>query len=123
MFHSYGTFAHVERHRRLYKAAIPSSRALSLLGRDLQEAHFQVLLGGGGYRSSNMNSSNATSDSLLSQRILNFPQFEVEEILKYTVPDTDDVLANVVETPCIWKSRDKATIPLGETDTDDNLVA
>ncbi|WCJ27084.1 Protein DEHYDRATION-INDUCED 19 [Euphorbia peplus] len=38
------------RRRRLRRVAIPNSQALSLLGRDLREAHLQMLLGGSGYR-------------------------------------------------------------------------
>ncbi|KAL7235030.1 hypothetical protein ACSBR1_018498 [Camellia fascicularis] len=49
----------MQRRRRLRRVAIPNSQALSLLGRDLREAHLQVLLGGSGYQSSNANSSNA----------------------------------------------------------------
>ncbi|KAJ6999875.1 hypothetical protein NC653_010582 [Populus alba x Populus x berolinensis] len=40
------------RHRRLCRVSIPNSQALSLLGRDLYDAHLQVLLGDGG-RSNN----------------------------------------------------------------------
>ena len=39
---------YLQRRRRLRRVAIPSSQALSLLGRDLREAHLQVLLGSGG---------------------------------------------------------------------------
>ncbi|KAJ6999876.1 hypothetical protein NC653_010582 [Populus alba x Populus x berolinensis] len=35
------------RHRRLCRVSIPNSQALSLLGRDLYDAHLQVLLGDG----------------------------------------------------------------------------
>ncbi|XP_078164047.1 protein DEHYDRATION-INDUCED 19-like [Carex rostrata] len=66
--------------RRLRRFVIPSSQAISLLGRDLREAHLQVLLGTGGFsRSNNQNSSqnnapvNIASDPLLSSLVLNFP--------------------------------------------------
>lgn len=66
--------------RRLRRFVIPSSQAISLLGRDLREAHLQVLLGTGGFsRSSNQSNShnsppvNIASDPLLSSLVLNFP--------------------------------------------------
>lgn len=67
---------YLQRRRRLRRVAIPNSQALSLLGRDLREAHLQVLLGGGGYRSSSANVSNAATDPFLSSLLLNFPAFE-----------------------------------------------
>ncbi|KAF5961573.1 hypothetical protein HYC85_002782 [Camellia sinensis] len=67
---------YIQRRRRLRRVAIPNSQALSLSGRDLREAHLQVLLGGSGYRSSNANSSNAVIDPFLSSLILNFPSSE-----------------------------------------------
>ncbi|KAJ6333486.1 hypothetical protein OIU77_009371 [Salix suchowensis] len=80
--HSYES--KVARHRRLHRVAIPNSQALSLLGRDLREAHLQVLLGGGGHRSNNTNAnvSNASTDPFLSSFILNFHTSEAEEISK-----------------------------------------
>ncbi|MFS7988398.1 putative protein dehydration-induced 19 [Helianthus anomalus] len=73
------------RRRRLRRVAVPNSQALSLLGRDLREAHLQVLLSGG-YRSSNTATSSssaaAASDPFLSSLVLNFPGSETEEISK-----------------------------------------
>ncbi|KAJ6935571.1 hypothetical protein NC652_010553 [Populus alba x Populus x berolinensis] len=68
--HSYES--KVARRRRLCRVSIPNSQALSLLGRDLYDAHLQVLLGDGGYRSNNTvaNVSNTTTDSFLSSLIL-----------------------------------------------------
>lgn len=70
----------LQNRRRLRRFVIPSSQAISLLGRDLREAHLQVLLGTGGFsRSNNQNSSqnnapvNIASDPLLSSLVLNFP--------------------------------------------------
>ncbi|XP_034698100.1 protein DEHYDRATION-INDUCED 19 homolog 4-like isoform X2 [Vitis riparia] len=40
----HGHLFKLQRRRRLRRVAIPSSQALSLLGRDLREAHLQVLL-------------------------------------------------------------------------------
>ncbi|KAJ0502396.1 putative drought induced 19 type, zinc-binding protein [Helianthus annuus] len=76
-----------QRRRRLRRVAVPNSQALSLLGRDLREAHLQVLLSGG-YRSSNTATSSSSSaaaaaaDPFLSSLVLNFPGSETEEISK-----------------------------------------
>ncbi|CAH9123630.1 unnamed protein product [Cuscuta epithymum] len=71
------------RRRRLRKVAIPSSQAaLSLLGKDLREAHLQVLLGGGssGFRSTTATTSSSSVDPFLSSLVLNFPVSEADEI-------------------------------------------
>lgn len=96
---------YLQRRRRLRRVAIPSSQALSLLGRDLREAHLQVLLGGGGYRSNNANVSNAATDPFLSSLILNFPSSEVEEISKSVVSSAEDTAAKNPAPTHIWKSR------------------
>ncbi|KAJ0082165.1 hypothetical protein Patl1_10652 [Pistacia atlantica] len=95
---------YLQRRRRLRRVAIPSSQALSLLGRDLREAHLQVLLGGGGYRSNNTNVSNAATDPFLSSLILNFPSSEVEEISKSVVTSAEDTAAKNPAPTHIWKS-------------------
>ncbi|KAH9748814.1 protein DEHYDRATION-INDUCED 19 [Citrus sinensis] len=94
----------VTRRRRLRRVAIPSSQALSLLGRDLREAHLQVLLGGSGYRSSNANISNAATDPFLSSLILNFPSSEAEEISKSVVTSTEDTSAKSAAPTHMWKT-------------------
>lgn len=83
---------HLQRRRRVRKVGMPSSQTLSLLGRDLREAHLQVLLGGGGggYRSNNPGVSNAASDPLLSSLIMNFPSSEAEEISKSVAATAND---------------------------------
>ncbi|KAJ0985995.1 hypothetical protein J5N97_004351 [Dioscorea zingiberensis] len=96
-FHSY-----LQRRRKLQRVAIPSSQALSLLGRDLREAHIQVLLGSGGYRSRNNTTSSAVSDSFLSSLVLNFPTSEAEESLK-SLTAKDSSIKRVTPTPT-WKS-------------------
>ncbi|KAI3676764.1 hypothetical protein L1987_86377 [Smallanthus sonchifolius] len=101
------------RRRRLRRVAVPNSQALSLLGRDLREAHLQVLLGGS-YRSSNITTSSsstanasaaaaaaAAADPFLSSLVLNFPGSETEEISKSNLDET------FVKNPTpqhIWKS-------------------
>ncbi|KAK6932602.1 Drought induced 19 protein type, zinc-binding domain [Dillenia turbinata] len=91
------------RHRRLRRVAIPNSQALSLLGRDLREAHLQVLLGGGGYRSSNANASNAVNDPFLSSLILNFPTSEAEEISKSVISSAEDTSTKNAASAYFWK--------------------
>lgn len=96
----------MQRHRRLRRVAIPNSQALSLLGRDLREAHLQVLLGGGGYRSNSTNvSSSAATDPFLSSLILNFPSSEAEEISKSVVASAEDTAAKNTPPTHMWKSR------------------
>ncbi|KAM6574733.1 protein DEHYDRATION-INDUCED 19 [Cannabis sativa] len=95
----------IQRRRRLRRVAIPNSQALSLLGRDLREAHLQVLLGGGGgYRSNNSSVSNAATDPLLSSLILNYPTSEAEEISKSVVANADDTSMKKVAPAHTWKS-------------------
>ncbi|KAL2344093.1 hypothetical protein Fmac_005378 [Flemingia macrophylla] len=94
------------RRRRLRRVAIPNSQTLSLLGRDLREAHLQVLLGsgGGGYRSNSAAVSNAATDPFLSSLILNFPACEAEEISKSVVTNAEDSSAKNETPQHIWKS-------------------
>ncbi|KAF5953158.1 hypothetical protein HYC85_011102 [Camellia sinensis] len=99
------TGKHRHRRRRLRRVAIPNSQALSLLGRDLREAHLQVLLGGSGYRSSNANSSNAVTNPFLSSPVLNFPSSESEDILKSMLSSADDSFVKSVASSHIWKAR------------------
>ncbi|XP_028064883.1 protein DEHYDRATION-INDUCED 19-like [Camellia sinensis] len=94
----------MQRRRRLRRVAIPNSQALSLLGRDLREAHLQVLLGGSGYRSSNANSSNAVTDPFLSSLILNFPSSKSKDILKSVLSSADDSSVKSVTSSHIWKA-------------------
>ncbi|XP_054776654.1 protein DEHYDRATION-INDUCED 19-like [Prosopis cineraria] len=102
----HGHLFKLQRRHRLRKVAIPNSQALSLLGRDLREAHLQLLLGGseGGYRSSSSNVSSAATDPFLSSLILNFPASEVEDISKSVLPSTEDSSAKNMAPAHIWKS-------------------
>ncbi|KAK2998302.1 hypothetical protein RJ639_024112 [Escallonia herrerae] len=93
----------VTRRRRLRRVAVPNSQALSLLGRDLREAHLQVLLGGGGYRSNSATASTAPTDPFLSSLVLNFPASEAEEISK-SIASVEDTSTKSVAPPHIWKS-------------------
>ncbi|XVF87444.1 hypothetical protein PTKIN_Ptkin18bG0120400 [Pterospermum kingtungense] len=100
----HGHLFKVQRRRRLRRVAIPNSQALSLLGRDLREAHLQVLLGGGAYRSSSANASNAATDSFLSSLILNFPASEADEITKSVVTSSEDIASKNAAPAHMWKS-------------------
>ncbi|XP_021830207.1 protein DEHYDRATION-INDUCED 19-like isoform X2 [Prunus avium] len=113
----HGHLFKLQRRRRLRRVAIPNSQALSLLGRDLREAHLQVLLGSGGYRSDNANVSNAATDPFLSSLILNFPASGADEIAKSVVTTAEDISAKNVAPAHIWKSSmvDKI-INLGHTE-------
>ncbi|KAG6756053.1 hypothetical protein POTOM_039470 [Populus tomentosa] len=103
---------YMQRRRRLRRVAIPNSQALSLLGRDLREAHLQVLLGGGGYRSNNTNAnvSNASTDPFLSSFILNLHTSEAEEISKSVVTSIEDSSAKNSAPSHMWKSSDLLVI-------------
>ncbi|EEF50826.1 conserved hypothetical protein [Ricinus communis] len=100
----HGHLFKLQRRRRLRRVAIPNSQALSLLGRDLREAHLQMLLGGGGYRSNNGNVSNAATDPFLSSLILNFPTSEAEEISKSVVTSVEDAPAKTAAPTNMWRS-------------------
>ncbi|KAH1091118.1 hypothetical protein J1N35_018375 [Gossypium stocksii] len=102
----HGNLFKLQRRCRLRRVAIPNSQALSLLGRDLREAHLQVLLGGGAYRSSgvNVSNANAATDSFLSSLIMNFPASEAEEITKSVVTSFEDTTTKNMALAHMWKS-------------------
>ncbi|XP_038991783.1 protein DEHYDRATION-INDUCED 19 homolog 4-like [Hibiscus syriacus] len=100
----HGNLFKLQRRRRLRRLAIPSIQALSLLGRDLREAHLQVLLGGGAHRPSSVNASCATTDSFLSSIIMNFPASETEEITKSVATSFEDTTAKNAAPAHMWKS-------------------
>lgn len=96
---------YLQRRRRLRRVAVPDSQTLSLLGRDLREAHLQVLLGGGAYRSSTVTPSAAATDPLLSSLIMNYPTSEAEEITKAVTSCTEDSSTKNTGSQHLWKSR------------------
>eukprot|EP00268_Persea_americana_P050314 TRINITY_DN545_c0_g1_i2.p1 TRINITY_DN545_c0_g1~~TRINITY_DN545_c0_g1_i2.p1 ORF type:complete len:231 (+),score=29.43 TRINITY_DN545_c0_g1_i2:307-999(+) len=100
----HGHLFKLQRRRRLRRVAIPNSQALSLLGRDLREAHLQVLLGGGGYRSSSTSASNTVTDPFLSSLVLNFPGPEAEEISKSAVSSVEDTSLKNATSSQTWRS-------------------
>lgn len=100
----HGHLFKLQRRRRLRRVAIPSSQALSLLGRDLREAHLQVLLGSGGYRSSIANASNTVTDQFLSSLVLNFSATEAEEISKSVSSSAEDTSTMKAVSAHAWKS-------------------
>ncbi|KAI5590884.1 hypothetical protein BDE02_04G040400 [Populus trichocarpa] len=97
---------HLQRRRRLCRVSIPNSQALSLLGRDLYDAHLQVLLGDG-YRSNNTvgSVSNTATDSFLTSVILNLSTSKAEEISKSVGTSVEDSSAKNAALSHMWKSR------------------
>ncbi|KAL2244432.1 UNVERIFIED_CONTAM: Protein DEHYDRATION-INDUCED 19 [Sesamum indicum] len=93
-------------HGHLFKISflipIPNSQALSLLGRDLREAHLQVLLGGSGYRSNSATSSAAATDNFLSSLVLNFSS-EADEISKSVMSSLEESSSRSVASEHMWK--------------------
>lgn len=93
----HGNLFKFQRRRRLRRAAIPNSQAFSLFGRDLREAHLQVLLGGGvagsgGFRSTDLSTASnsvAATDPFLSSLVLNFPGTETDDISKSLASATE----------------------------------
>ncbi|KAL3851344.1 hypothetical protein ACJIZ3_013226 [Penstemon smallii] len=82
-----------KRRHRLRRVGVPNSRALSLLGKDLREAHLQVLLGGSGYRSNTAMSSNAAATDTttsLSSHFLNLSPSETDEFTKSVMLSMED---------------------------------
>ncbi|XP_073135012.1 protein DEHYDRATION-INDUCED 19-like isoform X1 [Henckelia pumila] len=95
-----------QRRRRLRRVPVPNSQALSLLGKDLREAHLQALLGGSAYRSNNAASSNAAAvaDPFLSSFVLNFTGSESEEISKSVMSSIEEISSQSDASLPIWKS-------------------
>ncbi|XP_023003341.1 protein DEHYDRATION-INDUCED 19-like [Cucurbita maxima] len=100
----HGHLYKLQRRRRLRKIAIPNSQALSLLSRDLREAHLQMLLGSSGYRTGTTNAPSATHDPFLSSLILNYPASEVEDISKSMLTNAEETSSENVAPLPIWKS-------------------
>ncbi|XP_054791834.1 protein DEHYDRATION-INDUCED 19 homolog 4-like isoform X2 [Prosopis cineraria] len=108
----HGHLFKLQRRRRLRRVAVPSSQALSVLGRDLREAHLQVLLGSGGgggssggYRSNSVNTSSAAAtDPFLSSLIFNVPASEAEDISKSVLTGAEDSSPKNPAPSHIWKS-------------------
>ncbi|OWM91198.1 protein DEHYDRATION-INDUCED 19-like isoform X1 [Punica granatum] len=103
--HQHGHLLKMQRRHRLRRVAIPNSQAFLLLGRELREAHLQVLLGGGGSLRSNNSSGplTATTDPFLSSLIMNFHAFEAEEIPKSVNSSIGDLSAKKTVPSYPWK--------------------
>lgn len=91
----------MQRRGRLRRVPFLNNQALSLLGRDLREAHLQVLLGGSGFRSNTAASSAPVADNLLSSLVMNFPS-ENDDISKSLMLSLEE---NFATPQHIWKSR------------------
>lgn len=105
----HGQLFKLQRRRRIRKVAIPNSQALALLGRDLREAHLQVLLGSSGYRSSNSHTPAVAPDSLLSSLVLNLPTPEVEDVSKSALSTVEDT-TKATATSQKWKPSIDASL-------------
>lgn len=105
----HGHLFKIQRRRRLRRVAVPHGSTLSLLSRELREAHLQVLLGGGSFRSSN-NSSSTVADSLLSSLALSFPGSEAEEITKAAASTIEDNSAKVKTSSQQWKACNEPSL-------------
>ncbi|XP_074272254.1 protein DEHYDRATION-INDUCED 19-like [Silene latifolia] len=104
----HGQLFKFQRRRRLRRVAIPSSQALSLLGRDLREAHLQVLLGGGGFRSGSnapppAAAAAAATDPFLSSLVMNFSGPEVDDFSKTVASTVEDSTFKNTITKHHWK--------------------
>ncbi|KAI9120567.1 hypothetical protein K1719_007600 [Acacia pycnantha] len=108
----HGHLFKLQRRRKLRRVAVPSSQALSFLGRDLREAHLQALLGGGGSGWSNsVNApSAAASDPFLSSLIFNVPASEAEDISKSVLTTSEDSSPKNPTPSHIWKSSFDASL-------------
>ncbi|KAI3456235.1 hypothetical protein Pfo_012898 [Paulownia fortunei] len=100
----HGYLFKLQRRCRLRRVPIPNSRALSLLGRDLREAHLQVLLGGSGYRSNSATSSTAVTDNFLSSLVLNFSTSETDDVSKSLMSSLEANSSKSVASQHMWKS-------------------
>jgi hypothetical protein len=99
---------HLQNGSRLRRYVIPESRAVSLLSRDLRDAHLQALLGGGhSHRSSNpaTTTTNIYADPLLSSFGLGFATSDAEEPSKSPVPVPDGTSKLKEAPPQPWESR------------------
>uniref|UniRef100_A0A0D6R7I4 Drought induced 19 protein type zinc-binding domain-containing protein n=1 Tax=Araucaria cunninghamii TaxID=56994 RepID=A0A0D6R7I4_ARACU len=105
----HGHLFKIQRRRRLRRVAVPHGSTLSLLSRELREAHLQVLLGGGSFRSTN-NSSSTVADSLFSSLAFNFPGSEAEEIAKSATSTVEDTSAKVKTTSQQWKACNEPSL-------------
>ncbi|GER25449.1 protein DEHYDRATION-INDUCED 19 [Striga asiatica] len=97
----------IQRRSRSRRVPFNNNQSLSLLGRDLREAHLQVLLGGNGYRSSTTtlsSSSSAVADNLLSSLILSFSASELDDVSKSLLSSLEESSAKSTASQQFWKS-------------------
>ncbi|KAL7089015.1 hypothetical protein ACP275_13G162700 [Erythranthe tilingii] len=106
----HGHLFKLQRRRPLGRFPISNSQSLSLLGRDLREAHLQVLLGGASpatrHQSNSAMSSSTITDKFLSSLASNLSASESDEISKSLISslvEEDDSAKNVVSEH-MWKS-------------------
>ncbi|KAL7129991.1 hypothetical protein ABFS83_13G103800 [Erythranthe nasuta] len=106
----HGHLFKLERRRPLRRFPISNSQSLSLLGRDLREAHLQLLLGGATtatrHQSNSATSSSTLTDKFLSSLASNLFASESDEISKSLISslaEEGDYAKNVASKHT-WKS-------------------
>ncbi|KAK4786871.1 hypothetical protein SAY86_010704 [Trapa natans] len=101
------TNGYMQRRLKLRRVAIPNSQALLLLGRELREAHLQVLLGGSsGLRSNNNSTPSAAAavDPSLSSLIMNFHASDAAEEIPKSLSSSIEELSSKKTPPSrSWK--------------------
>ncbi|GAA0183169.1 hypothetical protein LIER_30633 [Lithospermum erythrorhizon] len=93
-----------QRHRS-GRDTVPRTQALSVLRRDLREAHRQMLLGGNRSRTNNESTSSVATHPLLSSLVEDFPSFEVEDISKSIESTVEDSISTSTPSQHVWRSR------------------
>ncbi|KAK6124377.1 hypothetical protein DH2020_041870 [Rehmannia glutinosa] len=104
----HGYLFKISRRSRLRRFPFPNNQSLSLLGRDLREAHLQLFLGGSGYRSNSNTATSSSSavaaDNFLSSLVLNFSASETDEVSKSLMSSLEENSTKSVASQHMWKS-------------------
>ncbi|KAG9140361.1 hypothetical protein Leryth_019601 [Lithospermum erythrorhizon] len=98
-------FCPLQRRHRSRRDTVPRTQALSVLRRDLREAHRQMLLGGNRSRTINESTSSVATHPLLSSLVEDFPSFEVEDISKSIESTVEDSISTSTPSQHVWRSR------------------
>ncbi|KAK6133439.1 hypothetical protein DH2020_032807 [Rehmannia glutinosa] len=95
-----------KRRNRLRRVPIPNSQSLSLLGRDLKEAHPRLLPEGNGYRSNNVTPLDAVTDPVISSLLSNSSSIsdQTDVISKILMSSIDDNSSRSMVSHIVWKS-------------------
>ncbi|KAK6133499.1 hypothetical protein DH2020_032792 [Rehmannia glutinosa] len=95
-----------KRRNRLRRVPIPNSQSLSLLGRDLKEAHPRSLLEGNVHRSNNVTPLDAVTDPVISSLLSNSSSIsdQTDVISKILMSSIDDNSSRSMVSHIVWKS-------------------